>query len=542
MELLFNIVNMTMYKILSFGDSIIFGRGVAKSKSYISRLANFFDAVDRYGFLVFNLGVPGESSQELLERLEEECMVRLESTLNSEVIILIAIGINDAKFVDNLNNFKTPIEIFSKNIDAIINLLRRYTKNILFVGLTPVNESQTNHGGASFFLNSNIKKYNDIIRDVCAEKNVYFVEIFNKWISDNYLNLLAEDGIHLNEFGHRKIFNEIEPLVSSFLPQSEDFVGSGDSKKFSLLQKMYSLSQEDIEIIKSRFQGIEAVGGDIFLGQFKNEKPTLIIGAPCVRKDIEGISFNTFYQVFMPIFVASKLKLPCKIFLGIKEEIILQENLHNNYEELGLYIESAITNMANDLNVEIEVINTLLPKNDDLIKKYVKDLNIHISQIDSTYLFSLSFVKTDKPLHSLLRASATTRVIACNTYFVLQKFFGRHNFLIVEDIEESTCILFAHKFDAKKSPNLLAFLPLPSISGKSVMFKAIKKDRLFLGKKKNYYLSAYKKMPAWVKNIYGNILRIIMKKDRAIKINDSAEYSDFESFLELVDKASGYFK
>jgi len=53
---------------------------------------------------------------------------------------------------------------------------KKYTKTLIFMGPTPINENKTAPTGDNYFLNSNIKKYNNVIKDICKKENIIFVE------------------------------------------------------------------------------------------------------------------------------------------------------------------------------------------------------------------------------------------------------------------------------------------------------------------------------------------------------------------------------
>ncbi|MFQ6056666.1 MAG: SGNH/GDSL hydrolase family protein [Methanosarcinales archaeon] len=62
------------------------------------------------------------------------------------------------------------------------------------------------------YKNESIQKYNEIIKSVCKENNVYFVEIFDQMMKLSYKKLL-EDGLHPNSDGHQKIFEIIKDFL-----------------------------------------------------------------------------------------------------------------------------------------------------------------------------------------------------------------------------------------------------------------------------------------------------------------------------------------
>jgi lysophospholipase L1-like esterase len=97
------------------------------------------------------------------------------------MMFTFAIGVNDAQFVYSKDGLRTSLEKFRENIEMLIRLAKKYSSKIIFVGLTPVDESKTNPipwNKDKFYKNENIQKHDEIIKSVCKENNIYFVEIF----------------------------------------------------------------------------------------------------------------------------------------------------------------------------------------------------------------------------------------------------------------------------------------------------------------------------------------------------------------------------
>jgi len=204
-----------MHKILIFGDSIATGRGIEKSKTWASKLAQYFDAKDKWNTIVYNLCVQGESSTELLKRFTSGCNSRIQSSApQDKIVIFIAEGINDSKGLNYPENYKTSLETFRKNILKIIKSAKQYTETLIFVGLTPIDEEKTSPVGDNYFLNKSIKKYNNAIKDICKKKKLNFIDVFDNWVNKEFQKFLLEDGIHLNKLGHQKIFEKIKPFIN----------------------------------------------------------------------------------------------------------------------------------------------------------------------------------------------------------------------------------------------------------------------------------------------------------------------------------------
>jgi lysophospholipase L1-like esterase len=205
-----------MTQILIFGDSITYGAW-DKEGGWVQRLRKFLDEKNLtdsdFYCLVYNLGVSGNNSEDLLERFEFETKQRLKE--DEETIIIFAIGINDSQFVHSKDKHGVPIDKFKDNIQKLISLAQKFSSKIIFVGLTPVDETKTAPipwNADVSYKNEYIQKYNETIKTICEENKIYFIEIFEKLKELNYQELL-EDGLHPNSEGHKKIFE----IVKDFL-------------------------------------------------------------------------------------------------------------------------------------------------------------------------------------------------------------------------------------------------------------------------------------------------------------------------------------
>lgn len=200
-----------MGTILVFGDSIVWGAADSEGGGWVARL--FIELGRDFEIDVYNLGVSGDKTPSLLERFESETKARMEE--NEEVILIFAIGINDSYFVHSKNTLMTPPEEFKENIQKLIERAQKISPKIIFVGLTPVDEPKTTPipwNTDKSYKNENVKKYNEIIKSVCQDENIHFIEIFDKWLESDYQNLL-EDGLHPNSEGHKKIFEAVKEFL-----------------------------------------------------------------------------------------------------------------------------------------------------------------------------------------------------------------------------------------------------------------------------------------------------------------------------------------
>lgn len=205
-----------MPQILIFGDSITYGACDIEG-GWVQRLRKFLDrktlSDPSIYFSIYNLGVCGDTTDDLLERFEFETEQRLYE--GEETTIIFDIGMNDSQFVNSHNNLRIAPEKFKKNVQNLINLTKKFSSKIIFIGLTPVDETKTtpvSWDNDHSYKNEYIGKYNDVIESICKKNNIYFVEIIKELSRFDYKNLL-EDGVHPNSAGHQKIFE----IVKEFL-------------------------------------------------------------------------------------------------------------------------------------------------------------------------------------------------------------------------------------------------------------------------------------------------------------------------------------
>ena len=71
-----------MKRIICFGDSITFGRGENPNIGWCGRLKNYFESKDPYN-AIYNLGVPGHTSTDLLLRFNIEASGRIRKKNSS---------------------------------------------------------------------------------------------------------------------------------------------------------------------------------------------------------------------------------------------------------------------------------------------------------------------------------------------------------------------------------------------------------------------------------------------------------------------------
>ena len=201
-----------MTQIFAFGHSITHGFWDPEG-GWVQRLRKILDKKslensDEYYFEVYNLGVSGDDSTDLVNRIESELNARLWE--EDETVILIQIGANDIQYFNEEYRLRTPKEQFKENLMNLISISRNYTDRIMFVG-DPVTtiEGPIPWAKDKELSDSRLKNYTDTVRRTCENENIPFVDIRSELSKSDWSEKL-EDGCHPNREGHKLIFERVK--------------------------------------------------------------------------------------------------------------------------------------------------------------------------------------------------------------------------------------------------------------------------------------------------------------------------------------------
>jgi len=202
---------MTRNKILVFGDSITYGQLDLEMGGWVNRLrlrlANDSSIASCH---VFNMGISGQTTGEILERFERECKGRVVEEFNN--IIVIAAGINDSQLLDN-----EPIadeDELRANVKALIEKAKELTPKVIYVGLTPVDDKRTVPfiwDKSRKWINERVAAYDEIISSVCSEMGVRYVYVYDQ--IDPATNA---DGLHPSGDGHEILADIMDNVIREY--------------------------------------------------------------------------------------------------------------------------------------------------------------------------------------------------------------------------------------------------------------------------------------------------------------------------------------
>jgi lysophospholipase L1-like esterase len=189
--------------ICAFGDSILWGRGLPLRTGWVNLLRNYAEIKSKFTVNLYDLGIDGDTSEDVIRRFDAEAAARKPDT------IIIAIGVNDSGYRKTKAHPLVLRDIFERNLNALIGKARRFTKDIIFVGIAKGSDRETVPLKASTtgkcYDKKNVKIYNEMIKKVCTKEKILFIGVLDKLIDSDFY-----DGLHPNTVGHEKIFEEVK--------------------------------------------------------------------------------------------------------------------------------------------------------------------------------------------------------------------------------------------------------------------------------------------------------------------------------------------
>ena len=190
-------------RICVFGSSIAHGHNDSNGGGWCDRLKREYFKNGEWS--VYNLGISGDTSKDVLERFKKECEAR------SPKVVLMDIGINDSTFDKDLRRCRVLFRETKENLEKFIEISRRINSKIIFIGLTKVIDKlltpapwQENLS----YSNKDVKKYDKIIKEVADENDIPYCPMYDL-LKDKDLN----DGLHPNSVGHQKMFERIKSFL-----------------------------------------------------------------------------------------------------------------------------------------------------------------------------------------------------------------------------------------------------------------------------------------------------------------------------------------
>lgn len=206
-----------MTNCLFFGDSITYGEYDGVLGGWVDYLKRFChskyynEAAEEVN--LFNLGIGGETTVGLLNRLDVELNARISPTRN---LVFLFYGANDLAIKHG--EVVVSKKDYKQNLVSAISMIKDRVDEIYLLSIIPVSERIDGIQVSSGKLRSNqaVNEYNKILMELADSESVNYIDLYSVFYQDKE-ELLSKDYVHPNEKGYERIAEIIKPIVSRYL-------------------------------------------------------------------------------------------------------------------------------------------------------------------------------------------------------------------------------------------------------------------------------------------------------------------------------------
>lgn len=185
------------------GDSIAHGYYDEKDLGWFARLGKIILSDHKGEYLFNNMSQSGDNIADASNRACFEVLSRQFD------LIIVNVGINDLrrrKDSDLQLDFSEGARVMYWN--KLLDTLAKTSAKIVVTDLTPVIENRYTEHASLVRYNSDVKRYNEIIKNICKQRNISFFARYEKW-ENRDLESLYKDATHPNAKGHQIMAEEI---------------------------------------------------------------------------------------------------------------------------------------------------------------------------------------------------------------------------------------------------------------------------------------------------------------------------------------------
>jgi len=207
-------------RVLVFGASITQGFWDTEG-GWVNRLRRHYDALNiqdlqgRDEPYIFNLGISGDTTSDVLARFQAETKARVQP--RKELAFIFSIGTNNAA-IEN-GRLRSSFEEYRLGLEEIINQASKFSDKIMLVGIAPCDEKFTTpvFWRDIHYKNENLAEIDKVMQKVAAKKGLSFVTVFEEMRQQMKNKELFADGLHPNNAGHELIFQLVRPELDKLL-------------------------------------------------------------------------------------------------------------------------------------------------------------------------------------------------------------------------------------------------------------------------------------------------------------------------------------
>lgn len=195
-------------KIGCIGDSVILGRIDPVNQGWVGLLRSWHVKRNPSSNMVYNLGIGGNTSRDILKRFSFECESRKLDA------IIIGYGLNDMRRLEKPSGrYLVPLDDFSDCTTRIFEKAKLITPNVAFSQMPRIREKLLQPHKGQYWNESDWNVYSRLILDLCRNNGIHLIE-HNPPSSIKGDDLTA-DGLHPTTVIHEHIFHSAKTWVLS---------------------------------------------------------------------------------------------------------------------------------------------------------------------------------------------------------------------------------------------------------------------------------------------------------------------------------------
>ncbi|HEY9622658.1 MAG TPA: GDSL-type esterase/lipase family protein [Crinalium sp.] len=199
-------------RVVALGDSLIYGFGDPEGGGWVERLRRRWMLPTSPGHVMYNLGIRGDGVKQVSQRLEDEFRNRGELRHRVPDVIILSVGVNDSARLGRPygRNF-TEFNEFENDLAELLDQAQRLC-SVLFVGMTPVDESRMPFSNFLYYNHADQHQYKEATRLACIERQIPYLDVFDLWLGRGeswWRSRLCADGLHPNTAGYASLMQDV---------------------------------------------------------------------------------------------------------------------------------------------------------------------------------------------------------------------------------------------------------------------------------------------------------------------------------------------
>ncbi|MFH7025175.1 MAG: GDSL-type esterase/lipase family protein [Heteroscytonema crispum UTEX LB 1556] len=199
-------------KVVALGDSLVYGYGDPERGGWVEQLRRWWMLPDSAGHVLYSLGVRGDRTQQVAQRLEVEFRHRGELRNQVPDLIILSVGVNDSGRLGRLNGRNyTDFAQFETEIASLLEQAQQLCP-VLFVGMVPVDEAKMPFMDCLYYNHADQYRYKEATRLACLQRRIPYLDIFDQWMARGEtwrINRLTPDGLHPNTLGYQALLEDV---------------------------------------------------------------------------------------------------------------------------------------------------------------------------------------------------------------------------------------------------------------------------------------------------------------------------------------------